>query len=73
MIPNNIIIQSDTAEGVWLDKVSAVCQRDEATAADIDNISWSAHFPNLQVSVPCPPATTGLLPLFPESFHSLPM
>ena len=40
MIPNNILTQSDTAEGVWLDKVSAVCQRDEATAADIDNISW---------------------------------
>ena len=48
MIPNDILIQADTAEGVWLDKVY-VCQRDEATAADIDNISWSAHFANLQV------------------------
>ena len=42
-------------------------------STDIDNISWSAHFAYLQVSVPRPPAITGLLPLFRESVHSLPM
>ena len=35
MLRTDILIQTDTAEGVWLDEVSAVCQRDEATAADI--------------------------------------
>ena len=70
MIPNDIIIQADTAEGVWLDQVSAVCQKDEATAADINNISCSAHFANLQVSVLRSPE---LLPLFRQSAHSLPM
>ena len=44
MIRKDILVQADTAEGVWLVEVSAACQRDEATAADIYNISWSAHF-----------------------------
>ena len=51
MIPNDIIIQADTAEGVWLDKVSVVSQTNTFRSvclydnvADIDNITMSTDF-----------------------------
>ncbi len=34
------------------------------------NISWSAYFASLQVSVPKPPAVIALLPLFRDGAHS---
>ena len=37
------------------------------------NISWSAHFANFQVAGPRPSAITGLLPLFREIAHFLPI
>ena len=38
-----------------------------------DNISWSAHFANLQEASPHPPAITGILPLLRENAQTLSM
>ena len=70
-IPQSKRLESDELQIYWLKKVNLLLQKEHLDIAG--NISWSAHFAQLQCSLSRPPAISGLMPLFYENAHSLAM
>ena len=70
-IPQSKRLESDELQVSWLKKVNLLLQKEHLDIAD--NISWSAHFAQLQCSLSRPPAISGLMPLFYANAHSLAM
>ena len=63
-----ISVDSEMNETPWLDKITTAFADENQT--ECENISWSAHYANLQENVPKPPAIITLLPLFRDGAHS---
>jgi len=54
----------------WFEKVRTALADENQTDLVNMNISWSAYFASLQLSVPKPPAIITLLPMFRDAAHS---
>ena len=55
---------------VWLEHVNAAIINETQDDQPKMDISWSAYFATLQVSVSKPPAIVALLPMFRDGAHS---
>ena len=60
----------DQRHKLWLEHVRAELAKEQTEDQVNMDISWSAFFATLQLSVPKPPAIISLLPLFRDSAHS---
>ena len=70
VIPVSTTIDEDEMQTMWLEPVkTALADEIQDYRASLD-ISWSAYFASLQVSVPKPPAMVALLPMFRDVAHS---
>ena len=56
-------LDADEMEKLWLQHVVAACCSETQYDQTNINISWSAYFASLQVSVPKYPAVVALLPI----------
>ena len=68
VIPGDTILGSDATQTEWLEKVDKLLKEE----SPYHNISWSAHFADMQIGAHTP-AITALLPVFRENAHSLAM
>ena len=66
-------VNEDQTQMPWFENVRTALADASQTYLVNMNISWSAYFASLQLSVPKPPAIIALLPLFRDGAHSAAM